>query len=585
MQVVVHQGMEGMSYASRDVFLLDRFPCRMVEIVAWVAGVDRKDTSMTITLDDGDGQHVLPVLLRLSPIAHTHNSSASRSKSNTDKTVSARTTFATLSERESRAYTKRKAPEENQWNTNGYPKIFQRKDIRVGDTVRIIGKVDEWMRKKSDGSGEWVRQVVVDENAGGFISIVDPDTQYTHTSQVDHLHQTLYSRPFTLPDLSISNNKTPPISPNRDTSVSRVDPNMSDGLGTTLTSEAPSELSMIDAEPELRDPTKLRSSQLTDRTFRQYMLDHMTQETIKSICRAQEIGPEVLRGELVHYFTECRDVQGDPSTSGRSRTLGKNSSGSGVFANSTKVNTPSSSTSIDHATTPTQKTFISRKKPVKSTSTPCSLGLLRPFTPSSILVDERLSILASLVVDNEIRREERRRRRRIRDGTATRKDLLAGREKNASTNIVMIDEKERNKKIERLVSWAIRNVSEEGNLVQVTLPSLPLPSSTRHNNNDGYVTQDRYGYLPLPSQLLLPLLIPHLLAERDLRKNSIRRKNDFKSVNGMTVDELTSVMRKWGQEGRWERVGDWNIEDALEYGVGRGILRKEGIGYWVVESM
>ncbi|KAK6902567.1 hypothetical protein I204_07492 [Kwoniella mangroviensis CBS 8886] len=584
MQVVAQKGMEGMIYASRDVFLLDHFPCRMVELVAWVAGVDHKDTSMTITLDDGDGQHILPVLLRLSPITHTHNSSSSRSKSYTDKAVTARTTFATLSERESRAYAKRKAPEENWSNTNGYPKIFHPKDIRVGDTVRITGKVDEWMRKKSDGSGEWVRQVVVDENAGGFISIVDPDTQYAHTSQVDHLHQTLYSRPFTLPDLSIST-KTPPISPDRDTSVSRVNPTMSDGLGTTLTSEAPSELSMTDAEPELRDPTKLRSSQLTDRTFRQYMLDHMTQETIKSIRKAQEIGPEVLRGELEYYFTEYRDVQVDSYTNGRSRTLGKNSNGSGVFTNSTKVNTPSSSTSIDHATTPTQKTFISRRNPVKSTSTPCSLGLLRPFNPSSILVDERLSTLARLVVDNEIRREERRRRRRIRDGTATRKDLLVDRERNTSTNGVMIDEKERNKKIERLVSWAIRNVSDEGNLVQVTLPSPPLPSSTRHNHNDGYVTQDRYGYLPLPSQLLLPLLIPHLLAERDLRKNSIRRKTDFKSVNGMTVDELTSVMRKWGQEGRWERVGDWNIEDALEYGVGRGILRKEGVGYWVVESM
>ncbi|WWD10525.1 hypothetical protein V865_008661 [Kwoniella europaea PYCC6329] len=584
MQVALQQGMEGMIYASRDVFLLDHFPCRMVEIVAWVAGVDHKDTSMTITLDDGDGQHVLPVLLRLASITHTHNSSSSRSKSNTDKAVSARTSFVTRSERESRAYAQRQAPEENWSNTNGYPKIFQRKDIRVGDTVRIIGKVDEWMRKKSDGRGEWVRQVVVDENAGGFISIVDPDTQYTHTSQVDHLHQTSYSRPFTLPDLS-SSNKTPPVSPNRDTSVSRVDLNISDELSTTLTSEAPSELSMIDAEPELRDPTKLRSSQLTDRTFRQYMLDHMTQETIKSICRAREIGPEVLRGELEYYFTEYRDVQGDPSISGRSRTLGKSSSGSGVFTDSTKVNTPPSSTSIDHATTPTQKTFISRKKPVKSISTPYSPGLLRPFTPSSILVDERLSTLATLVVDNEIRREERRRRRRIKDGTATRKDLLVDRERNTSTNGVMIDEKERNKKIERLVSWAIRNVSEEGNLVQVTLPSPPLPSSTRHNNNDGSVTQDRWGYLPLPSQLLLPLLIPHLLSERDLRKNSIRRKTDFKSVNGMTVDELTSVMRKWGQEGRWERVGDWNIEDALEYGVGRGILRREGIGYWVVESM
>ncbi|WVW83510.1 hypothetical protein I302_105531 [Kwoniella bestiolae CBS 10118] len=586
MQAVVQRGMEGMIYASRDIFLLDRFPCRMVDIVAWVAGVDHKETTMTVTLDDGDGQHILPSLIRLSPI-NTSSTSTFTSKSSKPPSTS----FATASERR---LAKRKAIEEaeeasrsNRSNFNGYPRAFQRRDIRVGDTVRIIGKVDEWMRKKSDGSSEWVRQVVVDENAGGCIAIVDPDAQYTHTFQVIHLHQTLYSRPFVLPDLSIPN-KSPPISPRRNTSVSHHDPNMSDSLGMTLTSEAPSELSVIDAEPELRDPTKLRSSQLTDRTFRQYMLDHMSQETIKAIYQASELGQEVLHRELECYFPEYRDIRSSTSQNGHQRYLAKNNTGSGVFTDSTKMNTPPTSMSVDHST-PTQKTYISRRRPNKTNYASSALGLLKPFTPSSILSNERLYTLARLVVDSEVRKEERRRRRRIRDGTATKKDLSVEADrkcKAGSTNGkdsigCTIDEKERTKKVERLVGWAIRNVSEEGNLVQVTLPSTPTSSSQRYTKREN---QDIYGYLPLPSQMLLPLLIPHLLAEREFRKNSIRRKNDFKSLNGMTVDEVTCVMRQWGLEGRWERVGDWNIEDALEYGYGRGLLRKEGVGYWVVDG-
>jgi len=32
-----------------DVFLLDHFPCRVVEIVAWVAGVVHKESTVTVT--------------------------------------------------------------------------------------------------------------------------------------------------------------------------------------------------------------------------------------------------------------------------------------------------------------------------------------------------------------------------------------------------------------------------------------------------------------------------------------------------------------------------------------------------------
>jgi hypothetical protein len=31
-----------------DVFMLNRFPCRMVELVGWVAGVDDKEKAQTV---------------------------------------------------------------------------------------------------------------------------------------------------------------------------------------------------------------------------------------------------------------------------------------------------------------------------------------------------------------------------------------------------------------------------------------------------------------------------------------------------------------------------------------------------------
>jgi hypothetical protein len=38
----------GLVADSQDVFMLNRFPCRMVEVVGWVAGVDEKEKSQTL---------------------------------------------------------------------------------------------------------------------------------------------------------------------------------------------------------------------------------------------------------------------------------------------------------------------------------------------------------------------------------------------------------------------------------------------------------------------------------------------------------------------------------------------------------
>lgn len=47
---------------------------------------------------------------------------------------------------------------------------YVRKDVRVGDVVRIIGRVNEYPRRKPHRM-EWVREVVVDEGSGGSIGM------------------------------------------------------------------------------------------------------------------------------------------------------------------------------------------------------------------------------------------------------------------------------------------------------------------------------------------------------------------------------------------------------------------------------
>lgn len=47
--------------------------------------------------------------------------------------------------------------------------MYVSKDIRVGDTVRVVGRINEWPRQRQGGQKEWVREVVVDEGSGGSI--------------------------------------------------------------------------------------------------------------------------------------------------------------------------------------------------------------------------------------------------------------------------------------------------------------------------------------------------------------------------------------------------------------------------------
>jgi len=255
-----------------------------------------------------------------------------------------------------------------------------------------------------------------------------------------------------------------------------------------------------------------------------------------------------------------------------------------------------------HAQSPTQS---QKRTPFKSRSlnldddldsTPrpsktyqAQLPRLPGYTIPSILFIPHLQELAGLVVDEQSRKEEKRRRRRIRDGTATPKDqsqsqgrslVIDTQSSSKSQGGWRLSNEEKRARMERLVKWVIRGLSEEGVLVQIKLRIEP--NSKSDFNTPSFRPRERYteAYLPLPESLLLPLLIPHVSAESEYRKKIYIPRSDHRYGNGILLEEVLKRLRECGEEGRWERVGEFCVEDALNWGVGKG-LKRLGSG-WIL---
>ena len=161
----------------------------MVEIVAWVAGVDHKESKVVVTcelfcswwryelmnlVDDGNGETVLQVTVelrrRLNAPARKEvfgpvQPSEPAEDSSTRYFLPARERKA---QRKAAAEAARQAVEEAR-KAKIMAATYEQLDIRVGDTVRIVGRIEQWSRRRPDGSVDGVRQVVVADGSGGSI--------------------------------------------------------------------------------------------------------------------------------------------------------------------------------------------------------------------------------------------------------------------------------------------------------------------------------------------------------------------------------------------------------------------------------
>jgi hypothetical protein len=105
-------------------------------------------------VDDGDGMHVLEVKIRLSVIASSIPAKPNITEGNQVRR------FLSAAER-------KKAPKPA-FSGMDDMKVYARKDIRVGDTVRVIGRIKEWFRGNAI-RGEFIREITVDDGQGGSI--------------------------------------------------------------------------------------------------------------------------------------------------------------------------------------------------------------------------------------------------------------------------------------------------------------------------------------------------------------------------------------------------------------------------------
>lgn len=221
---------------------------------------------------------------------------------------------------------------------------------------------------------------------------------------------------------------------------------------------------------------------------------------------------------------------------------------------------------IDTNLTP-RRSGSARAFPLKPSSAHQILRL-QGFTIASLLEVPHLYDLAVLVVDEQSRKEEKRRRRRIRDGQATPKDLDVELIRQRQSKGWRLTDQERRGRMERLVKWVIRALSEEGVIVQVGLgPGRSGPGAMVD------------AYIPLTEQLLFPLLLPHIEAEEARRSKTFMRRTDERHGHGILLGEVVGRLRRFGEAGRWERVGEWGVEDALAWGEQRGSVKRVGRGW------
>ena len=109
-------------------------------------------------MDDGDGQHILCANIRLSLVDTAPFAKPA-------KPANAESSDYFPSAKERKAMRKFAMEEASKSKAKIATKVYERHDVRVGDVVRVKGRIDEWRR-----GTEWVRQLAVEAGSGGFIS-------------------------------------------------------------------------------------------------------------------------------------------------------------------------------------------------------------------------------------------------------------------------------------------------------------------------------------------------------------------------------------------------------------------------------
>ena len=209
------------------------------------------------------------------------------------------------------------------------------------------------------------------------------------------------------------------------------------------------------------------------------------------------------------------------------------------------------------------------------------------FTLDALTNVPHLAQLGGSIADTTAKWNERKRRRRIRDGEATEKDRLVERDRIAlgrRADEYHLSKSERRKEVLRMTRRAIREISQDGGVVQVgSTGELAQPADLSSQFSVSSSTSTSPGaevaYIPITPPLIFPLLSRFMAEEEARRQRHFLAKGDSRRGHGVLIPDLTKKLAEYGQDGRWERAGEWNVEDAILWGCERGKVVRKGEGY------
>ncbi|KAH9919815.1 uncharacterized protein B0H18DRAFT_957326 [Fomitopsis serialis] len=528
-----------------EYFWLGRIPCRTVELLGVLVGIQAFEQRIVYTLDDGSA--VIDCNHKMQPqMMSPRKTSTSDPRAGRTRQPSNSGTAYTSPRKGSRPSTS-KPP-----SLPPPPKPV----ADIGTPVRLTGRVVH----TSKG-----RQVLVDE----IRPCSSPNDEPNHWIAVLELHRTRYFAehlgPFVVPPLK--KRAQPawiPKSPEKakgkaratDTSISpgksvrmdtgAVEPHTPSSSGLASTDGSPvsssSRHSLRQSPIRLRHPTRLHRRELTANTFRIYLKHYMDNAPPPSVLDSDSAASSRSASPTPHSRSQPTGALGLAMRKGPHTSRGQSS-----------------------------RPYSAPREPED-----LSGNVLHGFTLSHLRRVSELMIMARRVVDEEGRRRAKEEREQARSGIAQAKGKRPARPSEPKA-----------KKIKRLFQFAIRQLYEEGSIVLWDGPVRPLPredtSATQLSGRSGKRT--RAPRLRCARGIVERAITEFVAAAAARSKHRGRPRADDPTAPfappapppGPTPAEIVAWLHR---DTRWARVGEWAVKDALEWARAEGRVWCIGHGRW-----
>jgi hypothetical protein len=345
--------------------------------------------------------------------------------------------------------------------------------------------------------------------------------------------------------------------------------------------------------PRLRHPSRLRSRDLTENTFRIYVKHFMDN------LRYLNFGPRPCESDLEDSDTDsiAAAIGKTPATPTRKRPASGDESTPRLSRRASALNTPRP------RPRPHSASRLDRSRHGDDDD-----GLVVGCTLSFLLRIPELYNLACRVVKAEVRRRERTRQSQSEPGAA---GLDSSRERRAfasSTEGCL-------PKVKRLFSWAIRKLYQDGSIIMWDGPTLSAlephmaPDSSmlyrssqgssrlvsKHDTQPADDTTEELSDPPSDEEAYASLSTAYLATQveqaiRSFTALQMRRKGENENtfmgpaisrrrllpLPGPTKEDITTHLKRG--DDRWKRINGWAVQEALEW------LRDNGRAWCVSED-